>query len=61
LIQSYNGISRAGEKTEAADFSTLQKEKRINLKQAIGEALFMRAYFYFRLASFRRSSSYYKN
>lgn len=57
-IQSYNGISRANaiiEKTEAADFSTFfttKEEADKFKKQAIGEALFMRGFFYFRLAKF---------
>ena len=57
-IQSYNGISRANaiiEKTESADFSTFfatKEEADKFKKQAIGEALFMRGFFYFRLAKF---------
>ena len=57
-IQSYNGISRANaiiEKTESADFSTFFTTKEEGdkfKKQAIGEALFMRGFFYFRLAKF---------
>lgn len=57
-IQSYNGISRANaiiEKTQDADFTTFYKtteEADQFKKQAIGEALFMRAFFYFRLAKF---------
>lgn len=57
-VQSYNGIGRTNaiiEKTQLADFSTYfgTKEEADNFKkQAIGEALFMRAFFYFRLAKF---------
>ncbi len=57
-IQSYNGISRANaiiEKTATADFSTYfatKAEGETFKKQAIGEALFMRSFFYFRLAKF---------
>jgi len=57
-VQSYNGISRANaiiEKTQDADFTTFFKtteEADQFKKQAIGEALFMRAFFYFRLAKF---------
>lgn len=57
-VQSYNGISRANaiiEKTKDADFTTFFKtteEADQFKKQAIGEALFMRAFFYFRLAKF---------
>ena len=57
-VQSYNGISRANaiiEKTEVADFSTFfttKAEADKFKKQAIGEALFMRGFFYFRLAKF---------
>lgn len=57
-VQSYNGIARANaviEKTAAADFSKyFDTEEAANLfkKKAIGEALFMRAFFYFRLAKF---------
>lgn len=57
-VQSYNGISRANaiiEKTAVADFTkyfdTKEKAEQFK-KQAIGEALFMRAFFYFRLAKF---------
>lgn len=56
--QCYNGISRANaiiEKTEATDFSTYfdSPQEAIEFKaQAIGEALFMRAFFYFRLGKF---------
>lgn len=56
--QSYKGIARANaiiEKTEAADFSkyfNTPAEATDFKKQAIGEALFMRAFFYFRLAKF---------
>ncbi|WP_433835060.1 RagB/SusD family nutrient uptake outer membrane protein [Flavobacterium anhuiense] len=56
--QSYNGISRANaiiEKVPDADFSkhfnTPQEADEFK-KQALGEALFMRAFFYFRLAKF---------
>ena len=57
-VQCYNGISRATaiiEKTAEADFSTYfsSPEESQNFKdQAIGEALFMRAFYYFRLAKF---------
>ncbi len=57
-VQCYNGISRASaiiEKTAEADFSTYfdSPEEAQNFKdQAIGEALFMRAFFYFRLGKF---------
>jgi len=57
-VQSYNGISRANaiiEKTENTDFSKFfdTPEEAINFKdQAIGEALFMRAFFNFRLVKF---------
>ncbi|REG90463.1 RagB/SusD family nutrient uptake outer membrane protein [Flavobacterium aquicola] len=57
-VQSYNGIARANaviEKTEAADFSKFfdtAEEANLFKKKAIGEALFMRAFFYFRLAKF---------
>lgn len=56
--QSYKGIARANaiiEKTAAADFSkyfNTPAEADEFKKQAIGEALFMRAFFYFRLAKF---------
>ncbi|UMB59148.1 RagB/SusD family nutrient uptake outer membrane protein [Lutibacter sp. A80] len=56
--QSYNGIARANaiiEKTATADFSTFfasTEEAEAFKNQAIGEALFMRAFFYFRLAKF---------
>lgn len=56
--QSYNGIARANaiiEKTAEADFSIYfgSSEEASSFKnQAIGEALFMRAFFYFRLAKF---------
>lgn len=56
--QSYNGISRANAIIEAvpvADFSKYFKtvaEAEDFKKQALGEALFMRAFFYFRLAKF---------
>lgn len=57
-VQSYYGITRANaiiDKTPAADFSkyfTTTAEADEFKKQAIGEALFMRAFFYFRLAKF---------
>jgi hypothetical protein len=57
-VQSYNGIVRATaiiEKTAEADFSTFfgSPEQAKSFKdQAIGEALFMRAYYYFRLGKF---------
>jgi starch-binding outer membrane protein, SusD/RagB family len=57
-VQSYNGISRATaiiENTAEADFSEFfsSAEEAENFKnQAIGEALFMRAFFYFRLGKF---------
>ena len=57
-VQSYYGITRANaiiEKTEAADFSkffTSVTEAQKFKDQAIGEAMFMRAFFYFRLAKF---------
>jgi hypothetical protein len=57
-VQSYYGITRANaiiEKTEAADFSkyfTSVDEAKKFKDQAIGEAMFMRAFFYFRLAKF---------
>ena len=57
-VQSYYGITRANaiiEKTATADFSkyfTTVAEADKFKKQAIGEALFMRAFFYFRLAKF---------
>ena len=56
--QCYNGISRTNaiiEKTADADFSTFfssPEEAQKFKNQAIGEALFMRAFFYFRLAKF---------
>ncbi|WP_369014481.1 RagB/SusD family nutrient uptake outer membrane protein [Flavobacterium anhuiense] len=56
--QSYNGISRANaiiESVPKADFSKYFKtaaEAEDFKKQALGEALFMRAFFYFRLAKF---------
>lgn len=57
-VQSYSGIARCNaiiEKTELADFSTFFEtvaEADKFKKQAIGEAYFMRAFFYFRLAKF---------
>ena len=56
--QCYNGITRANgiiEKTAEADFSLYfsSPEEALNFKnQAIGEALFMRAFYYFRLGKF---------
>ncbi|WP_347839554.1 RagB/SusD family nutrient uptake outer membrane protein [uncultured Draconibacterium sp.] len=56
--QSYNGIARANaiiEKTAEADFSTFfasAEEAQEFKNQQIGEALFMRAFFYFRLVKF---------
>ncbi|MFD1293315.1 RagB/SusD family nutrient uptake outer membrane protein [Lutibacter holmesii] len=56
--QSYNGISRANaiiEKTEATDFTSFfdSPEEALDFKeQTIGEAYFMRAFFFFRLAKF---------
>lgn len=57
-VQCYNGIARATaiiENTAEADFSSFfdSPEEAENFKnQAIGEALFMRAFFYFRLGKF---------
>jgi starch-binding outer membrane protein, SusD/RagB family len=57
-VQSYNGIARANaiiERTQIADFSkyfSTKEEADKFKKQAIGEALFMRAFFYFRLGKF---------
>ena len=57
-LQSYKGITRANaiiERTPNAGFSTYfntPAEGEEFKKQAIGEALFMRAFFYFRLAKF---------
>lgn len=57
-VQSYNGISRANaiiEKTALADFTSFfstPEEAQQFKDQAIGEALFMRAFFYFRLGKF---------
>ncbi len=57
-VQSYNGIVRATaiiENAAEADFSTYfdSPEEAQNFKdQAIGEALFMRAFYYFRLGKF---------
>ncbi|MBF4470110.1 RagB/SusD family nutrient uptake outer membrane protein [Flavobacterium sp. HJJ] len=57
-VQSYNGIARANaiiENTAKADFSTYFKTKAEAdefKKTSIGEATFMRAFFYFRLAKF---------
>lgn len=57
-VQSYNGIVRATgiiEKTAEADFSRYfasPEEAQAFKDQAIGEALFMRAYYYFRLGKF---------
>lgn len=56
--ESYNGIARANaviEKTPLADFSpyfATPAEGEKFKQQAIGEALFMRAFYYFRLAKF---------
>ncbi len=56
--QCYNGISRTNaiiEKTAEADFSTFFDTPELAEQfknQAIGEALFMRAFYYFRLAKF---------
>lgn len=57
-LQSYKGITRANaiiERTAEADFKTFfttPAEAEQFKKQAIGEALFMRAFFYFRMAKF---------
>lgn len=57
-VQSYNGIARANaiiEKVPLADFKPYFKtiEEATQYKnQAIGEALFMRAFFYFRMVKF---------
>src|SRR5690606_4091784 len=57
-VQSYNGIVRATgiiEKTGEADFSTFfdsPEEAQDFQNQAIGEAMFMRAFYYFRLGKF---------
>ncbi|WP_194768097.1 RagB/SusD family nutrient uptake outer membrane protein [Tamlana sp. I1] len=57
-IQSYNGIARCNaiiEKTAEADFSKFFDNAQQGLEfkdQTIGEALFMRAFYYFRLAKF---------
>ncbi|WP_324720339.1 RagB/SusD family nutrient uptake outer membrane protein [Salinimicrobium sp. HB62] len=57
-VQSYNGIARTNaiiEKTASADFSSYfpsAEEAQQFKAQAIGEAHFMRAFFYFRLAKF---------
>lgn len=57
-VQSYNGIVRATaiiENTAEADFTSFfsSPEEAQNFKdQAIGEALFMRAFYYFRLGKF---------
>lgn len=58
-IQSYNGIARANaiiEKTPDAEefqkyFNSLEEAQDFR-DQAVGEAVFMRAFFYFRLAKF---------
>ncbi len=56
--QCYNGIARANaiiEKTPEADFSKFfdtPEDAEEFKKQQVGEALFMRAFFYFRLAKF---------
>lgn len=57
-VQNYNGINRANAiiaKTEEADFSSFfdtEEEAVAYKRQAIGEAYFMRAFFYFRGAKF---------
>lgn len=57
-IQTYNGVTRANailEKTEEADFSSYfdtTTEAETFKAQAIGEAYFMRAFYYFRAAKF---------
>jgi len=57
-VQSYNGIARANaiiENTASADFSkyfATKAEADVFKQNAIGEATFMRAFFYFRLAKF---------
>ena len=57
-VENFNGINRANaiiEKTEAADFSNFfdtEEEAIAYKKQAIGEAHFMRAFFYFRGAKY---------
>jgi hypothetical protein len=57
-VQSYNGIVRATgiiENTAEADFTSFfssPEEAQAFKDQAIGEALFMRAYYYFRLGKF---------
>lgn len=57
-VQCYNGISRTNaiiEKTALADFTSFfssSEEAQQFKDQAIGEALFMRAFFYFRLGKF---------
>lgn len=57
-VRSYNGISRANtiiEKTAEADFTAdfnTEAEATEFKNQAIGEAYFMRAFFYFRMAKF---------
>lgn len=57
-VQSYNGIARTNaiiEKTVEADFSSFfptEEEAQQFKDQAIGEAYFMRAFYYFRLAKF---------
>ncbi|HDR51388.1 MAG TPA: RagB/SusD family nutrient uptake outer membrane protein [Mariniphaga anaerophila] len=57
-VQSYNGIVRATgiiENTVEADFSTFfssPQEAQAFKDQAIGEALFMRAFYYFRMGKF---------
>ena len=57
-VQSYNGIVRATgiiEKTAEADFTKFfssPEEAQSFKNQAIGEALFMRAFYYFRLGKF---------
>ncbi|WP_167604902.1 RagB/SusD family nutrient uptake outer membrane protein [Maribellus sediminis] len=57
-VQSYNGISRAAaiiDNTAEADFSpyfSSPEEAEAFKNQSIGEALFMRAFYYFRLGKF---------
>ena len=57
-VQSYNGIARTNaiiERTAEADFSSFfasPEEAQAFKDQAIGEALFMRAFYYFRLTKF---------
>lgn len=57
-VETYNGVTRANaiiEKTQDADFSSFfdtEAEATSYLNQAIGEAYFMRAFYYFRAAKF---------